>query len=310
MEIGNKDCNIKVSISCITYNHEPYIRQCLNGFIMQKTTFAYEVLIHDDASTDSTADIIREYEEKYPDLIKPIYETENQWIKGKRGSAMFNFPRARGEYIALCEGDDYWTDPYKLQKQVDIMERHEEYSICCHDYKVVDVMSQTLKNGIGLVESEISLDDFIKKGSLLIQTLTVLFRKSRFCGEEFSKYSHSKDITLFYHLLKKGKAYIIPDIMSCYRIHDDGIYSSISYSEKLLQDLKTKLAISEVERDRRSADYLCPVVFEIISCLGFDFIIKHRILLFRAIHQVSPYYGRLYVYRLLWKKIVRFLGFV
>ena len=121
-----------VSISCITYNHAPYIRQCLEGFIMQKTNFAYEILIHDDASTDSTSDIIREYENKYPDIIKPIYETENQYQKGVPiGSAVWNVPRAQGKYIALCEGDDYWTDPNKLQKQVDYMEQHPEIDLCC-----------------------------------------------------------------------------------------------------------------------------------------------------------------------------------
>ena len=98
-----------VSICCITYNHAPYIRQCLDGFMMQQTNFTFEVLIHDDASTDGTADIIREYESKYPDIIKPIYQTENQYSKGVKVSATFNFPRAKGKYIAMCEGDDYWT---------------------------------------------------------------------------------------------------------------------------------------------------------------------------------------------------------
>lgn len=121
---------IVVSISCITYNHAPYIRQCLDGFMMQQTNFAFEVLIHDDASTDGTTEIIKEYETRYPDVIKPIYEDENQWVKGRRGSAVFNFPRARGKYIALCEGDDYWTDPLKLQKQVNFLERNPSYSMC------------------------------------------------------------------------------------------------------------------------------------------------------------------------------------
>ena len=103
-----------VSISCIAYNHESYIRQCLDGFLMQKTTFSFEILIHDDASTDNTTDIIREYERKYPDIIKPIYQKENQYSKGIPISATFNWPRAKGKYIAMCEGDDYWTDPLKI----------------------------------------------------------------------------------------------------------------------------------------------------------------------------------------------------
>ncbi len=116
-----------VSICSITYQHAPYIRQCLDGFLMQKTDFAFEVLIHDDASTDGTEEIIREYEAKYPDIIKPLYEEENQWVKGRRGSRTFNFPRAKGKYIAMCEGDDYWTDPLKLQKQVDFWKLTHTY---------------------------------------------------------------------------------------------------------------------------------------------------------------------------------------
>ena len=121
--------DVLVSICCITYNHAPYIRQCLDGFIMQKTNFKFEILIHDDASTDGTANIIREYEENYPNIFKPIYQTENQYSKGKNISATYNWPRAIGKYIAQCEGDDYWTDPLKLQRQVDFLEANPEYSM-------------------------------------------------------------------------------------------------------------------------------------------------------------------------------------
>lgn len=114
----------KVSICCLTYNHEKYVRQCLDGFMMQKIDFPFEVLIHDDASTDATADIIREYEAKYPEIFKPIYQTENQYSKGGSINGTYNFPRAKGEYIALCEGDDYWTDPLKLKTQIDLIEKH------------------------------------------------------------------------------------------------------------------------------------------------------------------------------------------
>src|SRR5690606_15609661 len=109
---------VRVSICCITYNHEPFIRQCLDGFLMQQGDFEYEILIHDDASTDGTTKIIQEYELKYPEIIKPIIQTQNQYSQGVRGiNFIYNFPRAKGEYIAMCEGDDYWTDPLKLQKQ-------------------------------------------------------------------------------------------------------------------------------------------------------------------------------------------------
>ncbi len=124
-----------VSICCITYNHESYIRETIEGFLMQKTKFPIEVLIHDDASTDKTADIIREYENKYPDIIKPIYQFDNKYSKGISVSETYNFPRARGKYIAMCEGDDYWTDPSKLQKQVDFMEVNPDCSLCFHASK-------------------------------------------------------------------------------------------------------------------------------------------------------------------------------
>lgn len=121
-----------VSICCLTYNHEHYIRDAINGFLLQKTTFPFEILIHDDASTDNTAEIIREYEAKYPDIIKPIYQTENQYSKGIGISKGFQFPRVKGKYIALCEGDDYWTDANKLQKQVDLMQRYPQCNISFH----------------------------------------------------------------------------------------------------------------------------------------------------------------------------------
>ena len=114
--------NIAVSIVCNAYNHERYIRSALDGFVMQKTTFPFEVLVHDDASMDGTAGIIREFEMKYPEIIKPIYETENQYSKCDGSLARIQYGRVKGKYIALCEGDDYWTDPLKLQKQFDALE--------------------------------------------------------------------------------------------------------------------------------------------------------------------------------------------
>lgn len=109
-----KDTIPLVSISCITYNHDNYIREAIEGFLMQKTTFPVEILIHDDASTDNTATIIKEYEIKYPQLIKPIYQTENQYSKKDGTIGRIQRGRARGKYYATCEGDDYWTDPLKL----------------------------------------------------------------------------------------------------------------------------------------------------------------------------------------------------
>ena len=137
-----------VTIKCMVYNHEPYLRQCLDGFVMQKTNFSFEAIVHDDASTDDSANIIREYAKKYPDIIIPIYETENQYSKGGFEliiKIMNDY--IRGKYIAICEGDDYWTDPYKLQKQVDYLESHSECGLIYTQVMQLDQQTQTMSVG-------------------------------------------------------------------------------------------------------------------------------------------------------------------
>ena len=123
---------VMVSVLCTTYNQESYIRKCLESLVGQETDFAYEILVHDDASTDRTADIIREFENAYPDKIRPIYQTVNQYSQGINIIDTILTPQAKGRYIAICEGDDYWTDPYKLQKQFDALEAHPEVDMCAH----------------------------------------------------------------------------------------------------------------------------------------------------------------------------------
>ena len=125
-----------VSIKCLTYNHEKYIAQAMDGFLMQETDFPFEVIVHDDASTDKTADILREYEKKYPLIVKPIYETENLYKKQDGSLTRAANASLKGKYIAMCEGDDYWIDPHKLQIQVDFLESHPDYSTAFHDAEI------------------------------------------------------------------------------------------------------------------------------------------------------------------------------
>lgn len=143
---------LMVTIQCIAFNHEPYIRQCLEGFVMQKTNFRFEAIVHDDASTDGTATIIREYAVKYPDIIKPIFETENQYSKYGSFTPLQKImnEHTHGKYVAFCEGDDYWTDPQKLQKQVFFLETNP---IC----------TMAVSNGIGYIES---LDKYVVLNSI------------------------------------------------------------------------------------------------------------------------------------------------
>ena len=126
---------IKVSICCIAYNHAKYIRKALDGFVNQETNFDYEIIVHDDCSTDGTIEIIKEYQDKYPDIIKPIFESENKYSKKHNILADFCLPVTKGKYIALCEGDDYWIDNTKLQKQYDVLESNPSVLMCCHKTK-------------------------------------------------------------------------------------------------------------------------------------------------------------------------------
>ncbi|MCI5779181.1 MAG: glycosyltransferase [Lentisphaeria bacterium] len=208
-----------VSVCCITYNHEPYIRDCLEGFLMQKTDFPFEVLIHDDASTDRTADIIREYEAKYPDIIKPIYQTENQYSKGVKVSMVYNYPRAQGKYIALCEGDDYWIDPNKLQRQYDFMETHPEYSVCSTGFQVLmqkDGLKKTITSKTNMTGD---LSAFIN-GQLHLQTCTIFARRELFLRipQLDQKAYFGGDLNFCCHFLENGKCCFLKDVTSVYRI--------------------------------------------------------------------------------------------
>ncbi|MEG1556452.1 MAG: glycosyltransferase [Bacteroidales bacterium] len=221
-----------VSIICTAYNHEPYIRQCLEGFAMQKTNFPIEVLISDDASTDKTADIIREYEAKYPEMFVTFYHKENLYSQGIGFFSEELCSNAQGKYIALCEGDDYWTDPLKLQKQVNFMEKNQEFSICFHPVKVI-FNYHNRKSYIypsssqRFFKSILSADDLIWRN--FIQTNSVLYR-SRYDEKGISIL---KNIPLsmlpgdyYIHLLfaKYGKIGFINDVMAVYRRHDGGLW--------------------------------------------------------------------------------------
>ena len=128
---------IMVSVMCTAFNHGEYIRQALEGMVNQKTDFAYEILINDDVSSDNTADIIREFAAKYPEKIRAFFPEKNLYSQNIDVYYHTFFPNARGKYVAFCEGDDYWTDETKLQRQVDFLEAHPEYSACVHNTELL-----------------------------------------------------------------------------------------------------------------------------------------------------------------------------
>lgn len=230
--------NPLVSICCLTFNHAPFIRECLEGFLQQETSFGVEILIHDDASTDGTDEIIRQYANQYPEKIFPLYETTNQYSNGYKGKMdiTFNYARARGKYIATCEGDDYWTDPLKLQKQVSFMEAHDDYSVCFHrcthqNMKNRDTLEDECSKFFinGQEGTDITMDMFFE--SWITQPLTMLFRKSKFSADWQKQYNYYRDMHEIYHLLSVGKGYLFAFNGGVYRFHTGGIHSMISTSD-------------------------------------------------------------------------------
>lgn len=233
----NSNQEIMVTVQCLTYNHAAYIRQCLDGFLMQKTTFKFEVLVHDDASTDGTTEILKEYVSKYPDIIKPIVETENQYGKiGFSGIFALMNQRSKGKYIAFCEGDDYWIDPLKLQKQVDFLESHPDYGMIYTAFDRVDVNGNTIVNDkqlnrqlnrskSGWLFYDLILGNFI-------QTLTVMMRKNALVNIE-TYYDKIYDYPLYLHISGKSKVYFINEKTGCYRITPTGAMHTglISFDE-------------------------------------------------------------------------------
>lgn len=248
----NTDRPILVSICCLTYNHELYIRQCLDGFLSQQTDFAFEILIHDDASTDRTSLILKEYEKKYPDLIKVIYQSENQYSKGVNIHLAYNLPRVKGKYIAFCEGDDYWTKPYKLQKQIEFLETHPNYSLCCHHaqlllQKTLEIKYLPLPAKIKNESFSFSLNDWIELG-WFFTTASIVFRKDCINTHFLNRFPDCKDAHVFYWLLKKGNGYFMKEDMSVYRRHDGGVWSSLYREQQNIINLKTVYEIHKVEQ--------------------------------------------------------------
>lgn len=210
-----------VSIKCMVYNHEPYLRQCLEGFVMQKTNFRFEAIVHDDASTDGSAAIIREYAEKYPDIIKPIYETENQYSKRDGSLSRIMNAHMHGKYIAFCEGDDYWTDPLKLQKQVDILEADPNVSMVYTAFRTVDPNGDFMPRPIYEKYKKISfsgdiLCQLISSGNF-IMTLTTCIRRDVYKSNIMTQTQIGLDYLLFLTAASMGKAAYLSEETGCYR---------------------------------------------------------------------------------------------
>lgn len=238
------DRKFLVSIYCLTYNHEKYIRQTLEGFLSQNLEGAYEVIIHDDASTDGTRAIIEEYQRKFPDFIRVIAQEHNQFSQNVDIIKTFVLPNVRGEYVAVCEGDDYWCDAQKLQKQIAVMQQHGDCNLCVHRTK--EIFEDGKDTGVlypqgdfcsGPVESEVlyssrysfHTSSFMFRADAWKEYLTnpPLFQLACDVGDE---------ACLLYFGLSNG-IYYLNEIMSCYRRGVVSSWSALQARKTAIEDM-------------------------------------------------------------------------
>ena len=298
----NNKLPLIVTIQCLVYNHESFLRQCLDGFVMQKTSFRFEVIVHDDASTDGSAAIIREYADKYPEIIKPIFETENLYSKRDGSLRRVMYRNTRGKYVAICEGDDYWTDPYKLQKQVDFLESHPDYVMCSHRFNqyIEDKKLLEEDDDKDFQGADYDLKNLIG-GKWLTQTLTLMFRRSALDLQHFESYGMSMDIILMYELLRNGKGYCLPDIMAVYRYHGGGVWSEVSLNQRRLVEFKARLAIYDVERSDMAAMFL---LYQFAKAMSRTWMLHQCKLFIKVFRIIRKHYGSRFACRLMFDKFV------
>lgn len=220
----------KVSVVLISYNEENYIAQALESIIRQKTDFAYEIICHDDASTDATQEIILEYQDKYPELIVTVFQSENKMQTGEHNIPMeYCYPVARGKYIAYCDGDDYWTDDYKLQKAYDYLEGHPDYTMCLHNFSFLFANGELKISDCPAKDRDYSIDEFIRWDYKSVPQIGAsMFRKDlavdrpavfvKIGGGKESKRPIS-DQPLYIFLAMHGKVRYFSDAMSVWRRH-------------------------------------------------------------------------------------------
>ncbi|MDR0348216.1 MAG: glycosyltransferase [Tannerella sp.] len=211
-----------VSVRCLVFNQEKYIRQCLDGIVSQKTDFYFEAIVHDDASTDGTADIIREYAQKYPDIIKPIIEIENQYSKHDGSILRIMNEACRGKYIAYCEGDDYWTDPLKLQKQVDVLEANPDVMMVYTGFQTVDEEGNMLYRydfdyNMRISKSGCVFDRFLYRNPVM--TVSSIFRREVFFSKYKTESTNGVDYLAFMCAAVMGKVVYLSEKTCCYRKH-------------------------------------------------------------------------------------------
>ena len=218
--------NPLVSVYCMTYNQENTIAQAIESIVSQKTDFPFELIVHDDASTDATADVVRGYEKRYPEIIRPIYQTENQYRRFNLVK-QFIHPASRGKYIAFCEGDDFWSDTDKLQLQADIMRANPECTLCFH------AVDQLFSDGRRMncrplkKTGEVSSSLVVKRGGLFCSTVSSMYRRDVMdIWPQFRMAADVYDYPSQALAAFMGKVYYIDRNMGVYRFASEGSWTA------------------------------------------------------------------------------------
>ncbi len=253
--------NPLVSITVATYQHENYIKQCLDGILMQITNFPIEIIIGEDQSTDSTRSICIEYAENHKDKIRLFLRSRetSQYHDGKgnficRFNGIWNRMSARGKYLAMCEGDDYWTDPYKLQKQVDFLESNPTFSLSYHNVYFKNESNNTLKISDWPQKPEITIEDLALNN--YIYTASVVFRRESLTVEAIPAKLPFGDYFMWLIIAQKGRIKYFDEPMGVYRIHEGGVWSLLSYAERQKKTLMGKKILMQYFKTDKIADAL------------------------------------------------------
>jgi glycosyltransferase involved in cell wall biosynthesis len=224
-----------VSVVMITYAHESFIREAIEGILMQNTTFEVELIIADDNSPDNTSAIVKSFESQ--SNFHWIKYTKHSKNKGMTPNFIWALEQCKGKYVALCEGDDYWTDPLKLQKQVDFLEENPEYGLVCGGFNCINhltnerdvfyhnpLIDNTTKG------NDITTDSLMEKWN--VQVLTATFKTELLDMNGFKKYSFFCDVHLFYLLIMKKKGFYFNEILALQNVHETGVFSHKKYIDK------------------------------------------------------------------------------
>lgn len=303
MKKWNNSDHIVVSICTLTYNHEDFIRDCIEGILMQETDFAFELLIHDDASTDNTQQIIQEYVCKYPLIIKPIYQNENQHSQGINPSVTYNYPRAHGDYVAWCEGDDYWTDKNKLAIQVQAMQENPQCHLSFHKAMQIDYSDSNIPDEIiGVYANKnqiIQFEDIIHWYEGMIPTASCLVtqkvKKELLHFQKDRNYLTIGDRYMQFFGARNGGAFYINKTMSVYRIA-----TKSSWTRQIRQNVEKQIQYQfSVIKSYKELNNITSQKYK----KEFMFLIAHRIYQLGLIHMQNSIKTYSHLYSDFYKKL-------